>query len=169
MRFTDRLTEAGIEPSIGTVGDAHDNSLAESINGLYKTELTKPGKPWRDAVHVETETAAYLRWFNYDRLYEYCGDIPPVKLERNFYVQPATSGSVSSIKVMSPDLPGWFTVNSRFIWLWLKFRQADRVVLMRPSGGPFSARRLPRRWAWRYRAPSPCARPTAPTGCRGLT
>lgn len=91
VRFTDRLTEAGIKPSIGTVGDAHDNSLAESINGLYKTELINPGKPWRDAVHVETETAAYLRWYNYDRLYEYCGDIPPVELERNFYCQNPAS------------------------------------------------------------------------------
>ena len=85
------MTEAGINPSIGTVGDAHDNSLAESINGLYKTELINPGKPWRGAVHVETETAAYLRWFNYDRLYEYCGDIPPVELESNFYCQNPAS------------------------------------------------------------------------------
>ena len=85
VRSTERLLEAGIQASIGTVGDAHDNALAESINGLYKTELINPGKPWRNAAHVETETAAYLRWFNYDRLYEFCGDIPPVELERNFY------------------------------------------------------------------------------------
>jgi putative transposase len=89
VRFTERLVEAGISASIGTVGDAHDNSLAESINGLYKTELINPGKPWRDATHVEVETATYLRWFNYDRLYEFCGDIPPVELERNFYCQTA--------------------------------------------------------------------------------
>ena len=69
----------------GTVGDAHDNSLAESINGLYKTELIKPRRPWRNANHVEAETAAYLDWFNNRRLYEYCGDMPPVKLERIFY------------------------------------------------------------------------------------
>ena len=91
VRFTDRLAELGIKPSIGTVGDAHDNSLAESINGLYKTELVKPNGPWRDAGHVESETAAYLRWFNYDRLYEYCGDIPPAELERNFYCQKPAS------------------------------------------------------------------------------
>jgi putative transposase len=90
VRFTDRLLEAGIEASIGTVGDAHDNALAESINGLYKTELINPGKPWRNATHVEVETAAYLRWFNYDRLYEFCGDIPPVELERNFYCLATT-------------------------------------------------------------------------------
>jgi putative transposase len=85
VRFTERLLEAGIDASIGTVGDAHDNSLAESINGLFKTELIKPRRPWRNANHVEAETAAYLDWFNNRRLYEYCGDMPPVKLERLFY------------------------------------------------------------------------------------
>ena len=85
VRFTDRLIEVGIDASIGTVGDAHDNSLAESINGLFKTELIKPRRPWRNANHVEAETAAYLDWFNNRRLYEYCGDMPPVKLERLFY------------------------------------------------------------------------------------
>ena len=74
--------------SIGTVGDAHDNALAESINGLYKTELIKPRRPWRNANHVEAETATYLDWFNNRRLYtcmntaEIC---PPVKLEGIFY------------------------------------------------------------------------------------
>jgi len=84
VRFSERLLEAGIDASIGTVGDAHDNSLAESINGLYKTELIKPRRPWRNANHVEAETATYLDWFNNRRLYEYCGDMPPVKLERLF-------------------------------------------------------------------------------------
>ena len=55
---------AGIDASIGTVVDAHDNSLVESINGLHKTELIKPRRPWRNANHVEAETAAYLGWFN---------------------------------------------------------------------------------------------------------
>ena len=80
-----RRREAGIDASIGTVGVAHDNSLAESINGLYKTELIKPRRRWRNADHVEAETATYLDWFNNRRLYEYCGDMPPVKLEQIFY------------------------------------------------------------------------------------
>ena len=84
VRFTERLLQEGIDASIGTVGDAHDNSLAESINGLYKTELIKPRQPWRNAAHVEAETAKYLDWFNNRLLYEYCGDVPPVKLERIF-------------------------------------------------------------------------------------
>jgi putative transposase len=85
VRFTDRLLEEGIDPSIGTVGDAHDNSLAESINGLYKTELIKPRRPWRNVAHVSAETASYVDWFNQKRLYEYCGDIPPARLEQFYY------------------------------------------------------------------------------------
>jgi putative transposase len=85
VRFTDRLADEGILPSIGTVGDAHDNSLAESINGLYKTELIKPNRPWRNAGHVSAATAGYVDWFNNKRPYEYCGDIPPAKLEEAYY------------------------------------------------------------------------------------
>jgi putative transposase len=85
VRFTGRLLDEGIDASIGIVGDAHDNSLAESINGLYKTELIKPRRPWRNAAHVSAETAGYIDWFNNRRLYEYCGDMPPVKLEQVYY------------------------------------------------------------------------------------
>jgi putative transposase len=92
VRFTQRLIEEGIDASIGTVGDAHDNSLAESINGLYKTELIKPRRPWRNAAHVEAETAEYLDWFNNRRLYEYCGDMPPVKLEQIFLANQVAFG-----------------------------------------------------------------------------
>ncbi len=85
VRFTDRLLEEGIDPSIGVVGDAHDNSLAESINGLYKTELIKPRRPWFNAQQVSAETASYVDWFNNRRLYEFCGDMPPAKLEQIHY------------------------------------------------------------------------------------
>ena len=85
VRFTERLLEAGIDASIGTGRRYHDNALAESVNGLYKTELIKPRRPWRNANHVEAETATYLDWFNNRRLYEYCGDMPPVKSEVIFY------------------------------------------------------------------------------------
>jgi putative transposase len=87
IAFTDRLLEVGIDASIGTVGDAHDNSLAESVNGLYKTELIKQQGPWRNAAHVEAATADYLHWFNHDRLYEYCGDMPPIECEQLYYNQ----------------------------------------------------------------------------------
>ncbi len=85
VRFTDRLLVEGIDPSIGVVGDAHDNSLAESINGLYKTELIKPRRPWRNAAQVSAETATYVEWFNNRRIYEYAGDMPPAKLEDAYY------------------------------------------------------------------------------------
>jgi putative transposase len=85
LRFTERLAEEGITPSIGIVGDAHDNALAESINGLYKTELIKPNRPWRGVDHVSAATADYIDWFNHRRIYEYCGDMPPAKIEEIYY------------------------------------------------------------------------------------
>lgn len=92
VRFTERLVEEGIDASVGVVGDAHDNSLAESINGLYKTELIKPRRPWRNAAQVSAETAAYVDWFNNRRLYEYCGDMPPAKLEMAYYCDRNQNG-----------------------------------------------------------------------------
>jgi putative transposase len=91
VRFTDRLAAEGIHPSIGVVGDAHDNALAESVNGLYKTELIKPGRPWRNVEHVTASTAGYTDWYNNRRLYEYCGDMPPVELEQIHYCKTETA------------------------------------------------------------------------------
>ena len=94
IRFTERLAEAGIQPSVGAVGSSYDNALAETINGLYKTELIKPGKPWRTIEDVELATARWVDWFNHRRLYEYCGDVPPAELEAAYYAQqtrPAAS------------------------------------------------------------------------------
>jgi putative transposase len=64
-----------------------NNALAETINGLYKTELIKPCKPWRTVDEVEYATARWVDWFNHRRLYEYCGDIPPVEMEAAHYAQ----------------------------------------------------------------------------------
>ncbi len=90
IRYAERLAQAGIAPSVGSVGDSYDNALAETINGLYKTELIKPNKPWRTVDDVELATAEWVDWFNHRRLYEYCGDIPPVELEATHYAhQPA--------------------------------------------------------------------------------
>jgi putative transposase len=85
IAFTDRLIEAGIDASIGSTGDSYDNALAETINGLYKTELIKPRGPWRTVEHVEIATLEWVDWFNHRRLYEHCGDIPPVELEQLYY------------------------------------------------------------------------------------
>jgi putative transposase len=87
IRFTERLAEAGIQPSVGAVGSSYDNALAETINGLYKTELIKPRKPWRTVEEVEYATARWVDWFNHHRLYEYCGDIPPIEMEAAHYAQ----------------------------------------------------------------------------------
>jgi putative transposase len=87
IRFTERLAEAGIQPSVGAVGSSYDNALAETINGLYKTELIKPRKPWRTVEEFELATAEWVDWFNRCRLYEYCGDIPPDDLETAYYAQ----------------------------------------------------------------------------------
>jgi putative transposase len=85
IAFTERLAAAGVSASVGTVGDAYDNALAESVIGLFKTELIKPGGPWRTPEQVELATLHYVDWFNHRRLYESCGDIPPAELEDAYY------------------------------------------------------------------------------------
>jgi putative transposase len=85
IAFTERLAAAGVSASVGTVGDALDNALAESVIGLFKTELIKPRGPWRTAQQVEIATLEYVHWFNHRRLYEACGDIPPAELEAAYY------------------------------------------------------------------------------------
>lgn len=89
IAFTERLAAAGVSASVGTVGDAYDNALAESVIGLFKTELIKPRGPWRAAEQVEIATLDYVDWFNNRRLYEACGDIPPAELEDAYYRQNA--------------------------------------------------------------------------------
>src|SRR6476660_1640625 len=89
VRYTERLAEAGIAASVGSVGSSYDNALAETINGLYKTELIKPRGPWRTLDVVEYATAEWVDWFNFRRLYEYCGDIPPAQAEDHYYAQQA--------------------------------------------------------------------------------
>ncbi|WP_433655198.1 IS3 family transposase [Nocardia sp. CA-128927] len=90
IAFTDRLVEAGIDASVGTTGDSYDNALAETINGLYKTELIKPRGPWRTVDQVEVATLEWVDWFNHRRLYERCGDIPPVEFEALHYSHKRT-------------------------------------------------------------------------------
>ena len=85
IRYADRLNEAGIEPSVGSVGDAYDNALAETINGLYKTELIRQQGPWRNIEAVEFATLTWVDWFNNRRLLEPIGSIPPAELEMAYY------------------------------------------------------------------------------------
>ncbi len=81
FRFTQHLLDSGIDTSIGTVGDALDNALAESTIGLYKTELIKPRGPWHTIKEVDVATAAWLDWYNNRRLHGACGGRPPVEYE----------------------------------------------------------------------------------------
>ena len=84
IRYTDRLIEAGIEPSVGSVGDSYDNALAETVNGLYKAELIYHEGPWRGLEHVEFETLGWVHWFNHVRLLEPIGWISPAKFEEAY-------------------------------------------------------------------------------------
>ncbi len=87
IAFTDRLVEEGIDPSVGSVGDAYDNSLAESQIGLYKSELIHHEGPWRDVDQVEAATAAWVQWFNTDRTLGSIDDLTPLELEHLDYAR----------------------------------------------------------------------------------
>jgi putative transposase len=85
IRYTERLSEIGAAPSVGTVGDSYDNSLAESTIGLYKTELIRRHGPWRTLEEVELATLAYIDWYNHRRLHGQIGNLPPAELEATYY------------------------------------------------------------------------------------
>ncbi len=89
IRYTGRLAEAGIEPSVGSKGDSYDNALAETINGLYKAELIHRRAPWKSREAVELATLEWVAWFNHHRLMEGLGYIPPAEYEANYYRQLA--------------------------------------------------------------------------------
>ncbi len=87
IRYTERLGEAGIEPSVGSVGDSYDNALAETINGLYKAEVIHRRGPWRSFEATEYATLEWVDWFNNRRLLEPVGNIPPAEAEANLYAE----------------------------------------------------------------------------------
>ena len=93
MRYTDRLSEASIEPSVGSRGDSYDNALAESIIGLFKTEVIQRKGPWRHLEAVEFATLTWIDWFNTRRLLEPIGYVPPAEYEANYYQQRAGGGA----------------------------------------------------------------------------
>jgi putative transposase len=95
IRYSERLAEAGIEPSVGSRGDSYDNALAETINGLYKAELIHRRGPWKTKEAVELATLEWVAWFNHHRLLEPIGYVPPAEFEANYYRQLA--GSAMSV------------------------------------------------------------------------
>jgi putative transposase len=100
VRYGERLAELGAVPSIGTVGDSYDNALAETVNGLYKSELIRgPARagPWRTVEDVELATLSWVHWHNNQRLHSYCADTPPAEFEAAFYAaQPADPAGVGT-------------------------------------------------------------------------
>lgn len=89
IKYTERLAEAGIEPSVGSIGDSYDNALAETINGLYKAEVIHRRGPWRTMEAVEFATLEWVDWFNNRRLLEPIGNIPPAEAEERYYATMA--------------------------------------------------------------------------------
>ena len=81
------MAEAQISPSVGSVGGSYDNALAESVIGLYKTEVIHPRGPWRNQDEVEYATLEWVDWFNHRRLLEPIGDVPPAEFEKAYCAQ----------------------------------------------------------------------------------
>jgi len=93
IRYADRLADVGINPSVGSVGDSYDNALAETINGLYKTEVIRQQGPWRGIEAVEFATLEWVDWFNNRRLMESIGNVPPAELESDYYEQQRSANA----------------------------------------------------------------------------
>jgi putative transposase len=91
--YTERLAQAGIVPSVGSRGDSYDNALAETINGLYKTELIHRRAPWKTKESLELATLEWVAWFNHHRLLSSIGYIPPAEAEDNYYGQLAKTSN----------------------------------------------------------------------------
>jgi putative transposase len=98
IRYTQRLVEAGARPSIGSVGDSYDNALAESIIGLFKTELIRRKGPWRSLDAVELATLEWVDWYNNRRLFEAIGNIPPAEAEANHYRTTTPSENLQMVE-----------------------------------------------------------------------
>jgi transposase InsO family protein len=102
IRYTERLIEVGIEPSVGSVGDSCDNALAETVNGLFKTEVIRRRGPWRSMEAVEFATLEWVDWYNNRRLLAPIGNIPPAEAEARYYEQleaPALAASLEPISL----------------------------------------------------------------------
>jgi putative transposase len=91
IRYTERLADAGIELSVGSRGDAYDNALAETVIGLFKTEVIRRCGPWKNLEAVEFATLAWVDWFNHRRLLEPIGYMPPAEYEARYYQQAAVA------------------------------------------------------------------------------
>jgi putative transposase len=104
IRYSERLDEAGIKPSVGSTGDSYDNALAETINGLYKAEIIHRRGPWKTREAVELATLEWVSWFNHHRLLEPIGYIPPAEAEANYWRQQQAKASTTTEPARSAAL-----------------------------------------------------------------
>ncbi len=98
IRYTERLAQAGLELSVGSRGDSYDNALAESVIGLYKTEVIRRRGPWRDLEIVEFATLEWVDWFNHRRLLGPIGHMPPAEFEQQYYLTQEVPAMAAGIK-----------------------------------------------------------------------
>jgi len=96
IRYSERLAEVGAQPSVGSVGDSYDNALAETIIGLFKTEVIRQRGPWKTLEAVEYATLEWVDWFNHRRLLGPIGDIPPAEHEQSYYQQQTESARLAA-------------------------------------------------------------------------
>ncbi len=97
IRYTERLAEAGIEPSVGSVGDSYDNALAETVIGLYKAEVIQHLGPWEEIGRVEYETLCWVHWYNHYRLMGPLGYMSPAEFEERYYRNQRSSSMVAGL------------------------------------------------------------------------
>jgi putative transposase len=95
IRYTERLADIGAQPSVGSTGDSYDNAMAETIIGLFKTEVIYPRGPWRTFDDVEYATLEWVDWFNHRRLLEPIGHVPPAELEQMYYQQQSSQAKAA--------------------------------------------------------------------------
>lgn len=150
-----------MDASVGTVGDALDNALAESVIGLVKTELIRRQGPWRTVEHVEAATLGWVDWFNHHRLLEITGDIPPIELGQTYYRQATGLDEAGSQQTASPDTPGRF-IQEGSTCQGRVYQQASKPVAARTM----SSSQTPRRLLGRCCAPRVVARKKTWACCR---
>lgn len=133
IRYSERLAEAGITASVGSVGDSYDIALAETINGLYKTEVIRKRAPWRNVDEVEYATLEWIDWFNKRRLLEPIGDMPPAEYEAYVLSETGSGDGRLSQTKNSPENPGRFTPGGKRWRLYINAGLSILQLSFRPT------------------------------------
>ena len=128
IRYTERLAEAGVEPSVGSVGDSYDNALAETINGLYKAEVIHRRGSWRSFEAMEFATLEWVDWFNHRRLLEPIGNIPPAEAEERYYAVLERPAMATYSNEMASGKPGPVSGNPASSTVGMSAAAVERVL-----------------------------------------